>query len=268
MIYLSLGAGVQSSALLVMSVLELHGCPKADVVIFADTGDEPQWVYDQLEALRTWGDGRMRIEVVSEGRLSESVIERHDGRRKPFAAIPVFTLGSDGRAAPLRRQCSREYKIQPIERKVRELLGYSKGQRVKHKAEALIGISLDEATRMKMSRTPWVTNRYPLVDAKMRRGDCLALLREHGLPEPRKSACVFCPYHDNRYWETLRTKYPEEFSKAEAFDVAVRDMTKSGARNPVFLHRSLRPLSEVDFTQGQRSLDFWFDNECEGVCGV
>lgn len=266
--YLSLGAGVQSSALYVLSVLGLHDCPKAEVAIFADTQDEPKWVYSQLDALRAWGDGRLPIEVVTEGCLSQDVIDRHHGDKMRFAAIPAFTLGTDGRAAPLRRQCSREYKIQPIERQVRQLLGYKKGQRVKHRARALIGISLDEATRMKPSRTPWCENLYPLVDAGLRRGDCLKILRDHDLPEPRKSACVFCPYHDNKYWEILRAEHPEEFQKAIDFDELIRDMTKSGDRNPVFLHRSLQPLDQVDFTGGQRSLDFGFDEECEGVCGV
>ncbi len=41
--YLSLGAGVQSTAMLIMSALGLYGCPNADVAIFADTGDEPAW---------------------------------------------------------------------------------------------------------------------------------------------------------------------------------------------------------------------------------
>src|SRR5688572_29312323 len=53
--YLSLGAGVQSSALLVMSALGLRDCPKAEVAIFADTQDEPKWVYEQVAALAEWG---------------------------------------------------------------------------------------------------------------------------------------------------------------------------------------------------------------------
>ncbi|KKM78901.1 hypothetical protein LCGC14_1355330 [marine sediment metagenome] len=40
--YISFGAGVQSTALLIMSNLGLKDCPKADVAIFADTGDEPR----------------------------------------------------------------------------------------------------------------------------------------------------------------------------------------------------------------------------------
>ena len=39
--FLSLGAGVQSSALLVLSCTD-DRVPKPDVAIFADTGDEPE----------------------------------------------------------------------------------------------------------------------------------------------------------------------------------------------------------------------------------
>jgi len=34
---------------------------------------------------------------------------------------------------------------------------------------------------------------YPLADWGMSRADCMALIAEHGLPQPGKSACFFCP---------------------------------------------------------------------------
>jgi len=263
--YLSLGAGVQSSALLVMSCRGFHGCPRADVAIFADTQGEPAWVYEHLEALREWSD--IPVEVVTAGDLMRDVVDRHTGKRKRFATIPVWTKGDDGRAFPLRRQCTREYKIEPIERKVRELLGYEKGQRVKKRARGLVGISLDEATRMKPSRTPWVDLAYPLVDARLRRHDCLRIVEKAGLPKAKKSACVFCPYHSADYWRDLKDSHPKEFARAVRFDEAVRDMTRSGIERPVYLSRTLRPLRECSFDGDQRTFD-WFDEECEGMCGV
>ena len=64
-----------------------------------------------------------------------------------------------------RRQCTREYKIFPIQRKVRELLGLKKYQRVPKdtKVEMLIGISKDEMSRIARSRDWWIDNQYPLV---------------------------------------------------------------------------------------------------------
>lgn len=264
--YLSLGAGVQSTALLVLSSLGLHGCPKADVAIFADTGDEPAWVYDHLETLKAWSS--IPIHVTSKGRLSQDVEDRLTGKKQRVAAIPAWTRGRDGREAPLRRQCTREYKIEPLEKKVRELLGYKKYQRNKHKVACLLGISTDEISRMKASRTHWITNLFPLIDAGLSRADCVGVIEDAGLPVPKKSACVFCPYHEDRYWHDLKANHPDEFARAVAFDRTIRDMTKTGIEQPVFLHRSLNPLEQIDF--GHRlglPVVNGFNAECEGLCG-
>ena len=116
--YLSFGAGVQSTALLIMSNLGLYGCPRADVAIFADTGDEPSWVYENVERMREWS--AIPVEVVSQGHLSQDIISRHNGARPRFAAVPAFTSDGNGRESMLRRQCTREYKIEPITKKVQE----------------------------------------------------------------------------------------------------------------------------------------------------
>ena len=62
-----------------------------------------------------------------------------------------------------RRQCTEHYKIRPIQRKIRELLGLTKGQRVPSgtAVELWLGISTDEAIRMKPSRDRWIQNRCP-----------------------------------------------------------------------------------------------------------
>ena len=267
LIYISFGAGVQSTALLVCSNLGLYDVPRADVAIFSDTGDEPSWVYECLERMKAWSE--IPVEVVSAGCISEDTVARHKGQRTRFAAIPGWTPGDDGRASPLRRQCTREYKIDPIEKRVRAWLGFAKGQRIAGRATAtaMIGISLDEVTRMKPSRTPWTENSYPLVDAGLRREDCSRIVVEAGLPKPRKSSCVFCPYHSDSFWRGLRGDHPNEFEKAATFDEAIRDMSKSGGRGKVYLHRSLIPLRDIDFDQ-QGRIDFGDleDEECEGGC--
>lgn len=96
--YLSLGAGVQSTALLVMSNLGLHGCPRADVAIFADTQDEPAYVYEHLAALEAWSE--IPVRRVTAGRLSDA--------GEGFLRIPAFTETAAG-TGMLRRQCTREY---------------------------------------------------------------------------------------------------------------------------------------------------------------
>ncbi len=264
--YLSFGAGVQSTALLVMSNLGLKDCPRADVAIFADTGDEPQWVYDHLKYMTEWSD--IPVEVASAGCLSADLIARHNGTKKRFACIPAFTSDGKGGDAILRRQCTREYKIEPIEKRVRALLGYEPRQRIKEKVDCCIGISVDEVTRMRPSRTRWITNRFPLIDAGMSRHSCLLLLQEQGIPLPQKSSCRFCPYHSDVFWRDLKDNYPDEFHRATEFDHSIRNMTMSGLVRPAFLHRSLVPLDEVDLTDPQKDQVDMFQNECEGYCGV
>jgi hypothetical protein len=274
--YLSFGGGTQSSALLVMATLQLRGVGRPDLVVFADTQSEPPWVYDHVEAVRRWCEPHgLAITVRSRGDLGADVAARATGAPKRIASVPLWVRGEDGRATPGRRQCTREYKIEVCEKAVREALGYAKGQRVRHAVTALIGISHDERQRVRVSRTPWVTNSYPLVELMVSVEGCRDLLRRVGLPVPRKSACYFCPYHGDGYWLDLRDRDPAQFERACAFDEAVRDQSSSGMRNPTYVHRSLTPLrvAELDGSRDQKHLPGAglfddFANECEGMCGV
>lgn len=266
MIYLSLGAGVQSSALLVMSALGLRDCPKAEFALFADTQDEPQWVYDQLAILEPWAAAHgLPVVRVTAGRLADETLAPAGKRR---AALPVFTLGKDGREAMLPRQCTEEYKLAPIRRYLRARLGVKPRARVPKDVTvtALVGISFDERSRIAPARHRWIQNRWPLIDSVMRRHDCAELLIAHGLPVPKKSSCIYCPFHDDPYWQDLKDSSPEEFEQACAFDRAIRDSSSRGLRHPVFLHRSLAPLSDVAFDV-RESFD-GFGNDCSGHCGV
>jgi len=255
--YISYGAGVQSTALLVCSNLGLHGVPKADVAIFADTGDEPEYIYEYLEVVKQWSD--IPIEVCQYGVLSEDSAERL------FACVPAYSTNKDGSETLLRRQCTREYKITPIEKHVRELLGYEKGQRVKHKARCLLGISRDEASRMKPSRTKWIVNEWPLVDALLRRSQCVEIVESSGLPSPFKSSCTYCPFHSDKYFAWLRDNHPVDFESACKFDDMIRDKGQNPGMGKLYVHRSRKPLREAKLDSDQLDL---FDNECEGYCGL
>lgn len=267
--YVSLGAGLQSSALLVMSALELRGCPRADFAVFADTQDEPQWVYQHLAVMTAWAS-RHGLDVVrvTAGRLGDETLHPK-GTVKRRAALPVFTTGVDGRAAMLPRQCTEEYKLAPIRKYLRQRLGYQPRQRIPAgSVTALVGISYDELTRLADSRHRWITNRWPLAEAVMRRHDCEALLTAHGLPIPNKSACIYCPFHDDVFWQALKAQEPQSFEQACAFDEAVRNSSSRGLRHPVYLHRSLIPLRDVTFREPQDGLNFGFESECSGSCGT
>lgn len=264
LIYLSLGAGVQSSALYVLCAQ--GRAPRADVAIFADTQDEPGYVYEQLDRLETWGkkNGGCRIDRVKRGSLSLSQAQLTTTR----SFLPMF-VDNDGKRGFLRRKCTSEFKINVIERHVRKLLGFGKGERIKDSlATALIGISRDEAIRMKESRVAWIENTYPLVDLNIRRAECLRIVEAAGLPTPLKSACVYCPFKDTASWMWLKKEHPDEFEKACAVDDKIRDSSHAGIKLRAYLHSSLKPLREVDLEDRQADLFDGFGNECNGVCGV
>ncbi len=75
--------------------------------------------------------------------------------RRSYIDIPVYLKGRDGEGDGIgRRQCTDGYKIRPIRRRMREMLGLRPRQRVPAgtAVELWLGISTDEAIRMKDSR--------------------------------------------------------------------------------------------------------------------
>jgi hypothetical protein len=262
---LSLGAGVQSTTLALMAA---HGefDVMPDMAIFADTGAEPEPTYEFLRWLSSPNVLPFPVVVVSDGNIRDDLIGGLNSTGQRFASIPFFTLHK-GKQGMARRQCTKEYKLAPILRKIRELLH---NKRAKGGAEMWIGISLDEVVRMKPSRVGYVSNRWPLIEKRMTRLDCLAWLERNGYPRPPKSACTFCPFRDNESWINMRANDPVSFADAVAVDHAIRaNGTGKRMQAELYLHRSLKPLDEVDLRSdaelGQSDL---FGNECEGMCGV
>lgn len=132
-----------------------------------------------------------------------------------------------------------------------------------------IGMSTDECDRVKDSTVPWAINRWPLIEKKMSRDDCVRWLKSRGFTNPTKSACIGCPYHDDEYWAELKENDPDEFQDTVNYELQLQAVCRDGgAKNVPFLHDSLKPLSEVDFSRPSHVQGNLFVNECEGMCGV
>lgn len=241
---LSLGAGVQSTVLALMAAAgTLPGCGGA---IFADTGWEPRGVYEHLGRLRVvLEEAGIPLHLVSKGNLRRDALDPSHR----YASVPYFVRNPDGSEGMGRRQCTSEYKLAPINRKVRELLGAAPPdfRRVPsgRTAEQWIGFSTDEVGRVSDPRVRYLTHRYPLLELGMDREACIRWLDAHGWPSVSKSACIGCPYHGNRQWRELRDNHPDEWADAVEFDAAIR---KGGSRGlplngEAFLHRSRVPLA-------------------------
>lgn len=266
--FIHLGAGVQSSCLVEMYLEGALDLPRLDGVIFADTLDEPQWVYEQVDYLTTRlasaGIALTVIRASERGLIGE--ITKQGGR---FASMPMFTKSPTGKVSMLKRQCTRDFKIDPGQGVVKDWLvshGYAQlvtdknGQQYRRVnrdvyVNAIFGISLDEFERTCSSdyNPDWLRADYPLIyPLRMRRGDCIQWLQDQGLPVPKKSSCRVCPFHDDSYWLDLSQNYPADFAHACRFDDWLRSpegRNRQGLKQDVFLHRSAQPLREIDFAE-------------------
>ncbi len=292
---LSLGACVQSTALALMAA---HGevGPMPDCAIFADTSWEPTAVYDHLAWLMSPNVLPFPVHIVSAGNIPDNLLEVAKGRRwasipaftqtvtPAGATVPIFGEGEDGHLVPvatrmtvserieigmIRRQCTGDDKIVPIRRKVRALAGLTRQRSPRYPVvEQWLGISLDEVVCMKPSREAWQVNRWPLIQQRMTRHDCLRWLDRHGYPRPPKSTCIGCPFHSYAVWRRMRDEDPGAWLDAVAVDRTIRTGLR-GIRGEVYLHRSGVPLDEVDLSTAadHGQLDLW-PNECKSLCGV
>lgn len=260
---LSLGAGVQSTTLALAAARGEVG-PMPDCAIFADTGWEPRAVREHLARLRD----RLPfpVHIVSAGNIRDDIVARRNTTGGRYAAVPWFVLNPEGSKGMGRRQCTKEYKLQPISRKLRELLGVGPRARLKPgSVEMWVGISTDEIVRMKPSRVQWQVNRWPLIEAGMSRVDCVRWMAERQERAP-KSSCVGCPFHTNAMWRDLRDNFPEEWSDACEVDRLLRVGDGGKMRGLEFMHSSMLPLAEAPI--GGTDAQLGFDLECEGMCGV
>ncbi|WP_326740865.1 hypothetical protein [Streptomyces sp. NBC_01022] len=225
--------------------------PRVDYAIFADTGWESRAVYDHLDRLEKEIATPAGIPVlrVTSGNIRNDALD--PGHR--FASMPLYILNKDGKQGMTRRQCTGEYKIKPIKKKVRDLLGYPYPQRISKSVfvEQWVGISTDEFHRAKDADVRYMRNVHPLIDMGWSRSDCTRYLTSIGLADTPKSSCLGCPFHGNAQWRQIRDNSPAEWQDVVEFDAAIRqgnaraNATGSKLLGQAFLHRSRVPLSEA-----------------------
>ena len=275
-VYFSFGGGVQSTAIQLLihfepeRIEEACGClPRFS--IFADTGAEMKATHLHVARMEAMGlFERSHLKRVNNGSILKDT--RRNWSNRSF--IPVFTRNVDGTVSMLKRKCTSEFKIKPIERFIRGLVGLRKGERGKSRSVRLmLGISIDEAHRMRDNNTKLFQNVYPLIELGWDRQKC----KEYALEKlgyiPEKSRCFMCPFISPQDWQSIKKNFPDEFERAVSFDKEIRDITslpgrKGGIKRPTYLHRNCTPLSEAVVDQVTLfDLDD-FGGECSGHCGL
>lgn len=245
----SYGGGVQSAAI---AVLVASGkLPRPERIVMADTGREASltWKYLRESVQPLLATVGLEVEIAPH---SLALVDTHakSGDGRPL--FPVFT-DSGGR---LPNFCSAEWKRDVVRRWLRQE-GYGPGRPVVQ----WLGISKDEVHRARPSDLKWSSIEFPLLDLNLSRADCIALVERAGLPSPPRSSCWMCPFRSDVEWTALRARGDGDWQKAVALDEAIRH---DGVAGSLYVHRSAKPLAEVEFRhENQREL---FDVCEEGRC--
>lgn len=234
---LSLGAGIQTTTLALMAAR--GEIPRPDFAIFADTGWETVETYQHLD----WLEAQLNYKLVrvANGNIKDTIATGQ------FDPIPWFTTTGIGQ-----RQCTNQYKLKPIRRYIRQALGSAR----KAQASVWLGITIDEAHRVKPAREGYISHRWPLIELGMSRADCHAKLARWGIRAP-KSACCGCPYLADREWLHRRTG--PDWAETVAISHKLADTGQ-------YMHRSRKPIDQIDLSRWDQA-DL-FGDECEGICAT
>jgi hypothetical protein len=221
--------------------------PAPDVTVIADTSRENSntWAYlhDVVQpALKTVG---VTVEVAPH---SLATVDLWTGASKSTIAMPMFT-NRNGSVGMLPKYCSQEWKTRVVHRWLR-----ARGIRA---GDMWIGFSVDEIQRCRTPQPPY-PHRYPLIERRMSRADCVALVERMGWPTPPRSSCWMCPYKADHEWRGLSSG---DFAKAVALEAEIQQQDPN-----VYLHRSCRPLAEALQGGGQTDAVDGADECSSGMC--
>jgi len=261
---ISLGAGRQSSVMYLMAA-KGEILPLPDCAIFADTGNEPCWVYEQLDYLHKF-ESVIPIIVVKNGNIYDDTMSAVGGEipwgNGRWVGPPVFSEGG----GPIRRKCTYHYKIKPKEAEIRRILK----ERQKKFVVDWRGHTTTEINRAKPDNRNYYIVRWPLLEKRMSDHDCERWLLKNGHPLFKWSACEICPF---RLRDQIKAKIlmSDESAKNRivSVDEGIRDLSEFGLDKKQYLNPDY--ISMIDFYNKPEITD---DNQmilfdCDGgVCGL
>lgn len=191
---LSLGGGVNSTALIVWLWKTEPEVFRSMSIVFADTGGELPETYTHLAAFEGWLQARDQtiIRVAKEESLEAHCIKE--------------------KVNPMRqwKWCTDKWKIRPINEWADKALGRPRVH--------ILGIAIDEDHRARPSPEKDIANRYPLVEAGITRQGCHKILSDAGMKGVVKSGCFFCPLMPSSQFVELKKGHPELFARAVAME--------------------------------------------------
>jgi hypothetical protein len=230
---ISYGGGVQSTALVVLSLSEQW---RVDEIVHVDLMDaESPATREYVARFREW--------LQREHGRDITVIERNMYRdmldNPGFTPVPWRI--ADG-SAMLSRQCTRQYKVQPLQR---YLYDRYPGDCIR----LMLGISVDEFHRMRDSSAARIEHVYPLVDARLTRWQCREIIERAGLAVPSKSSCWFCPYRTPGSQLVLLQHYPQLREMADALEDRINTERRRRGQDEIIVLRADTGVEQSDFCE-------------------
>jgi len=227
----SCGGGTQSGA--IAALIKRGKLARPDIAFMINTGRERSstWPFVDGFIRPALAEVGLELQIVNKSDFATVDLFSHKGS----VLMPGFT-NINGTVGKLDPYCSGEWKREVGMRWLRSI-GVQK-------ATMWIGISIDEASRIRNQRVKWLSLFYPLIfTIPTRRYQCVDMIRAEGwtghIPH---SACFMCPNLSDAEWIDMKMNWPEDFALACSLETEVRIKDAN-----FFLHPSCVPLAEVDF---------------------
>jgi len=199
--YLSLGAGVNSVAMLLL----LLDAGEDFEAVFCDLGLELPETYSYIEMLKRDIYPITTIRGINEpGRtLYEHCVH--------YRNFPTRRL----------KWCAYRFKIKPINRFFQK------------PCVSFVGIGADEANRPTTKIVdPGIEKIFPLIEQGVTRTQCLEIIKGHGLPTPQRSGCYICSSQSRVQWRELYQFHPELYQRARYLEDITNERLKEQGKPP------------------------------------
>lgn len=238
------GGGVQSAAI---AALIVQGHLRPDLAVISDTEREQATTWDYMDSVISPALQSVGVTLHRVKKSKYATVDLYGGADGNTLLIPAFTTKGQ-EVGKLPGYCSNEWKRRVVQRWATKEHGVSD-------AVMWLGISVDELKRASPGAGQW-KNRFPLIERKMNRGDCVALVERMGWPTPPRSSCWMCPNHTQHEWRAV--KESEDWERTVTFDRYIRKQDPH-----VWLHGDGAPIETADLTDYNESL---FDRCDSGLC--
>ncbi len=248
---MSCGLGTNSVGLLVG--MSERG-EKPDVILFADTGGENPRTYAYLPTLNAWleGKGFPLVHVVQ----YQSQYVSLEAECLAKETVPSLAFGH--------KRCSQKLKQRPMHNWVRQYVPAMEVWKRDERVVKLLGIGADEQGRARIEEDRWYEYEYPLISWGWGRRECQEAIARAGLPDPRKSACFFCPAMKKHEILALAAEEPELAKRAVAMERAAKDAGNLEKIKGLGRHWSWEAFLTADAEQQKLFTDRLDDVSC--VC--